>query len=209
MKKILKTLFLTWATMSALIIISACGSKPTQGTPGSALLIESKAQLKSKDDTNNVKIEIALSPNRAIRMEVSALLGYQVATVLMTPQGIQYALHTTKTYYQGPFNSKTVYPIFKQHIDPRILWKVIHGQNPQASNLNCQTDTNQRPTFCKGLNNLEVKWTYEDAPRKKIELKNNQFEMVWLFKDQSPLAASQAETFVLKKPDGYKEIIVK
>ncbi len=206
MKNLFKSLF----SISFLLIMAACGMKPTQApSVNSPILIETKAQLKSKDQTNNVKIDIALAPNRAVRLEVTALLGFQVATVLMTPQGIQYALHTSKTFYQGPFSSKTLYPIFNQHIDPRILWKAIHGQNPQAVNLNCQTDTSGRPVLCKGTHNLIVKWTYEDAPRKKIELKNDQFEMVWLFKDQSPLTASQAETFVLKKPDGYKEIIVK
>jgi hypothetical protein len=193
-----------------LIIFSACASKPkTQLLGSTPVLIETKAQIKSKDETNNVKIDIALAPNRAIRLEVTALLGYEVATVLMTPQSIQYALHTSKTFYQGPFSSKTLYPIFHQYIDPRILWKAIHGQNPQATNLNCQTDTAGRPVLCNGPQNLIVKWTYDEAPRKKIELKNGQFEMVWLFKDQSILTASQAETFVLKKPDGYKEIIVK
>lgn len=173
------------------------------------LLIETKAQVKSATESNNVKIDIALSPNRAIRMEVTAILGYRVATVLMTPQKIQYALHTNSTYAEGPFNSRTIFPIFKQHIDPRLIWRVIHGQSPQAQGLSCQVDATQRPTECAGPNGLTVKWTYEEAPRKRIEIKNGAFEMNWIFKDQHVLADSQTETFVLKKPDGYKEILLK
>ncbi len=196
--------------LSMAFFFTACAGNQTKEVSSSApILIETKAQIKSKDEKNNVKIDIALARNRAIRMEVTATLGYRVATVVMTPQLIQYALHTSETFYQGPFTARTIYPIFNQMIDPKILWKAIHDQNPQSANLICQVDTSSRPTSCQGPQNLTVKWTYEEPPFKKIELKNSQFEMVWLFKDQSVLDNSQTETFVLKKPDGYKEIILK
>ncbi len=189
---------------------AACVGNSVKDIPaGIPVLLDTKAQIKSNDEKNNVNIEIALSPGRAIRMEVTATLGYRVATILMTPQSIQYALHTTKSYYQGSFSSKTIYPIFNQYIEPRILWKVIHDQNPQTINLVCQVDVAGRPNACQGPQNLSVKWTYQDEPQKKIEIKNGVFEMIWLFKDRALLAASHAETFVLKKPDGYKEILLK
>ncbi len=188
----------------------SCGSETIKIVPPSTpLLIETKAQVKSASESNNVKIDIALSPNQAIRLEVTALLGYRVATVLMTPQKIQYALHTNQTFAEGPFNSRTLFPIFKQNIDPRLIWRIIHGQTPQAQGLNCQQDASQKPIECAGPNGLSVKWTYEQAPRKRIEIKNGTFEMNWIFKDQRVLGDSQTETFVLKRPDGYKEILLK
>ena len=195
--------------IGALFLLS-CASETVKEVPAaSPLLIETKAQVKNASETNNVKIDIALSPNRAIRLEVTAVLGYRVATVLMTPQKIQYALHTNQTYAEGPFNSRTIFPIFKQPIDPKLIWRVIHGQSPQSQGLNCKIDSNQRPIECSGPKDLFVKWTYEEAPRKRIEIKNGAFEMNWIFKDQRLLADSQTETFVLKKPDGYKEILIK
>jgi Domain of unknown function (DUF4292) len=203
-----KNLFLVISTAS--FILSACGGNATKPiSAGTPVLIETKAQIKSKDEKNNVKIDIALARNQAIRMEVTATLGYRVATVVMTPQLIQYALHTSETFYQGPFAARTIYPIFNQLIDPKILWKVIHDQNPQSANLVCQVDSTARPTACQGPQNLSVKWTYEESQHKRIEIKNPQFEMIWLFKDRSVLETSQTETFVLKKPDGYKEINLK
>ncbi len=194
----------------SILFLASCGSETVKVVPAATpLLIETKAQVKSSKDSNNVKIDIALAPNKMIRLEVTALMGYRVASVLMTPQKIQYAIHTNQTYGEGPFNAKTMFPIFKQNIDPRIIWRVINNQNPQSQDLICQTDENQRPMICTGSNGSTVKWTYEEPPQKRIEIKSGNFEMNWIFKDQRVLEQSQTETFVLKKPEGYKEIVLK
>lgn len=191
-------------------MFSSCGGGAVKQVPAlTPVLIDSKAQIKTLTESNNAKIEIALSPNRVIRLEVTGALGYRVASVLMTPQKIQYALHTNQTYGEGSFNARTLFPIFKQNVDPRILWRVIHSQNPESQDLACEVNEKKQPVSCSGPNGLTVKWTYEEAPRKRIDIKTAQFEMNWIFKKQQILPDSQTETFVLKKPDGYKEIVVK
>lgn len=202
--------FAFFGVLFATGLLFSCGSEPVQVVPASTpLLIDTKAQVKNGTDSNNVKIEIALAPNKMIRMEVTALLGYRVASVLLTPQKIQYAIHTNQTYGEGNFSARTMYPIFKQHIDPRIIWRVINNQNPQSQDLVCQTDDQQRPVHCNGPQSSTVKWTYEEPPVRRIEIKSGKFEMNWIFKEQRVLADSQTETFVLKKPEGYKEIQLK
>lgn len=194
----------------AIFFLLGCGSEMVKVVPASTpLLIDTKAQVKNGADSNNIKIEIALIPNKMLRMEVTALLGYRVASVLMTPQKIQYVIHTNQTYGEGGFSPRTMYPIFKQIIDPRIIWRVIHNQNPQSQDLVCQVDDRQRPILCNGVNALTVKWIYEEPPVKRIEFKSGRFEMKWIFKDQHVLGDSHTETFVLKKPDGYREIQLK
>lgn len=178
------------------------------------ILIETKIQTKDlrKSETHTANLEIILLKDQAIRMEVTALLGYRVASVVMTPQRIQYALHTSKTYVQGPFAAKTMYPIFRQNVDPRLLWRIIHGQNPESNDLKCTKDAMDRPSTCvSSIANLvtNVNWSYEDDDKKRIEIKNQQFEMTWIFKSQAPLETFQNETFVLKKPEDYKESILK
>ncbi len=206
----LKHKFKIICIFSFLTVLVSCGTQSVQQIPAmTPVLIETKAQIKSSGDSHNVKIDIALFPHKAIRLEVTGTLGYRVASVVMSPQKIQYALHTNQTYFEGPFSAKSMYPIFKQALDPRILWRAIHDESPQTDEIICQLDPNQKPLICKGPKNLMIKWTYEEAPRKRIEIKSNQFEMNWLFKDQKVLAESQTETFVLKKPEGYKEILLK
>ncbi|MBC7466549.1 MAG: DUF4292 domain-containing protein [Bdellovibrio sp.] len=198
-------------------ILQGCTSAPKQVSTGGSvpLLIETKIQTKDikKSETHTANLEIILLPNQAIRMEVSALFGYRIASVVMAPQKIQYALHTSKSYVDGPFTARTLYPVFKQNVDPRLLWRIIHGQNPESADLKCVKDANGRPVSCvsSAVPNLPttVTWAYEDQGKKRIEIKNQQFEMIWVFKSQVPFEPLQNETFVLKKPEEYKEISLK
>ncbi|MFZ3230395.1 MAG: hypothetical protein WA160_09330 [Pseudobdellovibrio sp.] len=198
-------------------LFQGCSSAPKKNLvlSGSAILMETKIQtkdLKKADTPQTANLEIILLPNQAIRMEVTALFGYQVASVVLTPQKIQYALHGSKEYVQGPFLAKTLFPVFKQNIDPRLLWKIIHGINPESAELKCQKDSMGKPISCNSSSNktsTTVAWFYEEDGKKRIEIKNSKFEMIWIFKKQSPLEALQNETFVLKKPEDYKEIILK
>lgn len=193
-----------------LILLSSCSQKEVNLTEAEGISISTKAQLKNlqKGESHNVNIEIALIRNQAVRMDVTALFGYKLATVLMTPQKIEYLAYNSKSHVVGPFSSKTLFPIFKHNVDPNILWKAIHDQNPANSTLKCQVDSQQRPTICQEKD-LIATWTYQEPPQKKVIIKNSQFEMIWLFKNQTVLDSPQSETFVLKKPEGFREIVVK
>ena len=201
-------LLFTFSILS--ILFFSCTSRPIQPSGGSeSILIQSKVLIKNDNESHTVKIEIALQPKKAIRLEITATLGISVATVLLTPSEITYALHSTKQFAVGPFNEKTLYPVFKKNIDPRILWRVINNQPMTNINLKCTMNADLKPVACVGLDGTTIKWTYSDPPRKRIDIVSNRFEMSWLFQDESLLIGSQNETFVLKKPEGYQVIIIK
>ena len=195
------------------LIIQGCASKPIGPMASTVpVLIESKVQIKDlkRQESHNAKVEIILAKNQILRMEVSALFGIPLATLVMSPTKIQYALHTTKEYAEGTFTAQTLHHVFKQDIDPRILWNVIHNRNPEAVNLKCVKDIQLRPLSCMGPSDLKVTWSYEaDPAQRRVDMRSPQFEMIWVFKGQSPFTASQNETFVLNKPDGYQEIRLK
>ena len=180
-----------------------------QFTEEDVILIQSKAQIKNNGETNTVKIEIALLPKKAIRLEITASLGVSVATILLLPTSVSYALHTTKQYAIGPLHEKSLFPVFNKNIDPRILWRIINNQAMTNLNLECQMNSERLPLKCVSTDGTSIKWTYEEYPRKRIDIISNRFEMSWIFRDQSVLKESQNKTFVLKKPEGYKEIIIK
>ena len=190
-------------------LLAGCAGTPDKPATGAPLLIQSKAIIKDQNESNSVKIEIALVPKKAIRLEITATLGVSVATVLMTPSEITYALHTTRQFATGPFNEKTLFPIFRKNIDPRILWRVINDQPMTNLNLKCDMNSNSKPVKCTAVDGTTFKWTYDEPPFKRIDIISNRFEMNWLFRDQSLLEVSQNETFVLKKPESYQEITIK
>ena len=95
------------------------------------LLLDTKVQIKDlrNDETQSAKIQVILLADQAIRMEVTALFGYAIASIVMTPNKIQYALHSSKKYVEAPFAASTLFPVFKQNIDPIILWNSVHNIN--------------------------------------------------------------------------------
>ena len=173
------------------------------------ILIQSKAQIKNGNENNTVKIEIALWPKKAIRLEITGTLGVSIASVLFTTTEISYALHTTKQFAVGPFHEKTLYPVFKKNIDPRIVWKFINNQPMTNLNLKCSKVEGQQLMNCLALDGTLIKWLSDEYPRRRIDIIANKFEMNWIFRDQSPLVDSQNKTFVLKMPENYQEIIIK
>ena len=192
------------------MLFSGCASEQKVELPAEAgRLIDTKAQIRTPQDTNTVKILIALLPTKAARLEITGTLGVSVATVLVLPREIKIALHLQKTFIDGPANEKTLYPVFKHNISPRLLWKIIHDQNPADNNLVCDLNELSKPTSCKAKDGTEIKWTYESSVKRRIDVKSDTFEMNWIFKDQSQLPQYQNETFVLTKPEGYKEIFIK
>ena len=197
---------------SSVVILTACATlqKPVNFKT-QPLLLDTKVQIKDlrKDESHSVKIEIFLLTDQAIRMEVTALFGYPIASIVMTPESIKYALHTSKKFVDGPFTAKTLYPVFKQNIDPNILWNSIHSRSPQAGNLKCQEDSQGRPSSCANEDGVAVNWSYENQVKRRIEIKNQNFQMIWVFKNQKPLEAAHNETFVLKKPEEYQQIQIK
>lgn len=203
-----KRFYFIWTVLT--LVIFSCAEKPQVPVSAeTARMYETKAQIKANGETNTVKIQLAVAPQKAIRMEVTATLGVSVASVLMTPKEIRMLLPQQKTFIVGPFHEKTLYPVFKENINPRLLWKIIHEQNPSEKNFVCKLNAISQPVSCDGIDGLHVEWVYETPIRKRIELKRGQFEMSWIFKDQTALPTYQTETFVLKKPDGYKEIVIK
>ena len=203
-----KTLAITY--MVTLLFLSSCSTRPkTLILTDGGRIYDTKAQIRTPTEKNTVKIQIALKPQQAIRMEVTGALGVSIASVLVLPGQIKVALHSQNTFISGPFHERTLYPLFNQNISPRLIWKIIHDQNPETKLLACQLNDQARPISCIHRDGTSVAWTYETEFRKRIDIKNNNFEMNWVFQDILQLPESQNETFVLTKPENYKEIIIK
>ena len=195
---------------AAVILFAGCRTEPEKALSGEAgRLYETKAQIKNGSESNTVKIQIALLPNKAMRMEVTATLGVSIATVLVTTAQIRIALHNSKEFIIGPVTEKTLYPVFRQNVSPRVLWKIVHDENPAWAKLKCELNELKKPVSCSGIDGTTLSYTYETEFQRRILIKNNTFEMDWIFKDQMQLPEYQSETFVLKKPESYKEIVIK
>jgi hypothetical protein len=212
----IKKLFL----LSLSYFIFSCQTKPTVSPADGSVIwnIDSKAQItdKVKDSTSSVSLDIFLKKNESIRIEVTATLGYQVGSLLMTRSSLQYAIHPQKYFIQGPFAGRTLKPLFKQEIDPLILWSIIHDESLQKRGFQCVPAGTLIENCKNEFATVQIEQRGELGPngrsadgQKKITLENGHIKMVWIFKSREASDVSQNETFVLVRPKEYKLITIK
>jgi Domain of unknown function (DUF4292) len=202
-------------------LIFSCQTAPTGSVDMKSAIwnLDTKAQItdKTNQTTNNVTIDIFLKKNEMIRMEITALMGYEVGSLLMNRSSLQYAVHPQKYFIQGPLAGRTLKPLFKQEIDPVILWSLIHNQSLKSRGFQC-TKTATLIEQCKNnLATVEIEQRGEiDSNgvsidgQKKVTIENTQLKFIWIFKSmQVAEKASVSETFNLVKPKEYKLITIK
>ena len=200
-------------------LLVACGGNSTRPVTSADILnLSTKAQITDKinETTNNVAIDIFLKQNEAIRLEVTAVLGYEVGSLLMTRSTLQYAVHPQKYFIQGPLAGRTLKPLFKQEIDPVILWSLIHSENLKARGFVCRKSGTVTELCKNSVATVEIEQRGELGidglsvdGQKKVTIENSNIKFIWVFKSHQVVTKSQNETFVLTRPKEYKLLTIK
>ncbi len=189
--------------LSCGILISCAGKSISSSGGANPYRLNSKAKVTDKlsGESHNLDLAVIVDPQRAIRIDVTALLGYRLAEVVMTPQKIQYIERENKIFVTGGYKPQTLKPLFGQEIDPKLIWAIAHEQNLK--------DGRYYGT------NVKFELTApgsQDDPSRKITLENKDLKMVWIFKSKEAVSLSSSsynETFVLAQPVEYKLITIK
>lgn len=195
-------IFIFPAMLSA-FLFSGCATKKVSEQEASVLVIDSKARVinKANNESHNVNIKVTYEPESRIRMSVSGLLGVQAADLVMTREKIVVANHLDKLFVEGPFRPETFKSLFREPVDPRLFWMIVHGKDIADGVYN--------GTFIK----TEMLGKKDSFQKRKIELKNNNIEIIWILQGREGVkfenSTSQNKTFDLKKPASYKWIEIK
>jgi Domain of unknown function (DUF4292) len=195
----IKNLFNYFQIIAITNFIFACATLP-ENKNNQVYQLNTKAKVTDKmtNESYNVDLLIVVDPDRAVRMDVTALLGYRLAEIVLTPKLIQYTQRQDKFFVQGDFKPKTLKPLFKQEIDPKLLWALAHEK------------TLKDGQYYGAAVKTETLATFDgDYKSKRVTIDSNTLKMVWLFKSKELVAVSYPETFVLSKPDEYKLITIK
>ncbi|MFN3455322.1 MAG: hypothetical protein ACK41T_10215 [Pseudobdellovibrio sp.] len=212
------------AQMLFVFTLVGCVSAQKSAVSDEIKYAETKALIedKSKDDSNSASIDVFYHEDGSIRLEITALLGYRVGSLLMTKTQLNYILYPRKIFVEGPLTSKTLYPVFKQNVDPKLLWAIVFNKDIRNFGFNCKNTF--EGYFCQG--NGKVPDLNESTtiliepvsgqnseghldPLKKITINNPNLRFVWLFKAIKKHNKSYNETFVLKVPEDYRLITIK
>lgn len=209
-------LVLMFAALSSLLMVGCAGiqEKPQAGD---IKYVESKALIedKAKNTSNSASIDLFFLQNDVIRMEVTALLGYRLGSLVMNQQKVSYALHPQKAFVEGPFAARTMKPLFRQDLDPRLIWAVVFDRDLKTFGFSCSTAV--KTETCTGTTGAitgvsvttQQMGETETGALKKITIENGNLKFVWLYKAIRKHNKSYNETFVLNKPEEYRLITIK
>lgn len=204
------------------LLLTGCVSQTVKTpTEDSVWKYGTKAQItdKVKSDSYTVSIDTFAFQKKNYRMEITATLGYQVASVTMNNSpdnsGVRYASYPHKSFVTGPMSAKVFKPLFKQDLNPSLLIDLIEDRQLKKYGFLCgrQTELVVKCTNDEFELLLERPGKDDTSFMKKITIDNKTFRMVWLFKNKEFFNGYTDEmlnrTFVLDKPDGFKQVDIK
>ncbi len=211
--KLIKQVFIILTLSFTFTLLAGGATNETALNEDDIRYADTKALIedKKKSSSNSVSMDVFYTTNGVIRIEVEALLGYRLGSLLMNKNQIQYILYPQKTFVQGPFASQTLKPLFKNEIDPRWIEAAILDTDLTTLGFSCLQKKPELKVCQSELAevSVELKTEKKKSPLKKIIIENDQMKFIWVFKSIQKHRKSYNETFVLSKPEEYRLITIK
>lgn len=192
-----------------LAILSACATKP----PAPAILIEKgrwESSLKIRDlnrgALHSVSVDILAERKGPFRMEVSALLGFPVASFVMDEGVFRCAVYQQKNFYKGPVSKEALRPVMKIPLSPEIFRAITFDLPVTEKGWTCGRDVTGSVTECVSeADQIKINWKRIDG-RKQVLVQGPGFNLDWFF--QAPRMETQFKpgSFNLEAPNGFKVI---
>lgn len=204
MKKTIQSLIILGA-----LFLTSCATKTVQQGAFQKAKWETKAQIKNLKDgkTQSVSIDIFAVKNQRARFEISALLGYQVASVVMSPNEITYAIYPRKTFYYGKNSDRAFEQILNLPLYPMNLTHIAFDEPIQGPGWRCLVADTGLLSECENpQRQIVVQWLDRNEGKKKVFIRGPQFEMQWLFPPAQTEVEFKPALFTLKQPAGFKAI---
>ncbi len=185
-------------------VLVSCAGKPTMISSGAQIFrLNSKAKVTDKlnSESHTIDLSVVNDPQRALRIDVTALLGYRVAEMVMSAKQIQYIDRENKVFVTGGFRSQTLKPLFGQEIDPKLIWAIANEQPLKDGHY-----------YGAEIKSELLEKKENGFQSRKITIENSKLKLIWLFKSKEAISldsSSYNETFVLTQPIEYKLINIK
>lgn len=191
------------------LILSGCSSKPVHEGVLQKAQWETKALIRNlkEQKTQSVSIDVLAIRNERARLEVTALLGFQVASLVMSPKEISYVIYPEKKFYYGKNSESAVARMIGLPLHPMNLTYIAFDEPVRGPGWKCYADAARIIAKCENLQRaITVEWKDRSEGQKKVVITAPQFEMQWLFKAPQTDVQFKSETFTLKQPEGFKAI---
>lgn len=208
-----QTLHKNWVKLKLILLLSlvlGCQTKPVaQSGSYQKAKWESVVQINDlkKNKSQRLTIDIMAVKNEKMRMEVSATLGYQVASILLNRDGFKAAIYPQKKFFQGPANEKVISQTLNVPVTPKALFAIVFDEPIVGSNWNCEKNQNGLPEMCVQTQmQIKVDWTRNNDGTKIIKISSPTIDLSWYFKNPDTQFIEKPEMFILNSPEGYQII---
>jgi hypothetical protein len=201
----------------SILLLAGCSSKPKKetaagtsaGPAASGIKWDTKAQVRDyrNNKTNNLSIDVISVKNTHLRMEVSATLGYPVASYVAGPQSLKMAIYTQKKFYFGPNSEEALTPLLGFPLDPNVFQSIVYDS--PIRNWHCEAADDGLVAACKHMTKygeVVVAWQDRKEDSKRVVIHGPKFEMEWQFKGSTVVNPVKPKVFELEAPSGYKVI---
>ncbi|MGE5085145.1 MAG: hypothetical protein ACM3MG_02525 [Bacillota bacterium] len=206
----LKSLMQGLLLLAAGYFVSACATtKVVSVGPQQKAQWETKALVKNlkENKSQSLNIDILAIKNQRVRFDVTAILGYQVASLVMSPREISYIVYPEKKFYFGKSSERAMEKLIGLPLHPMNLANIAFDEPVRGVGWGCEMDMAGFLSKCENkAKAITVLWKDRIEGGKKVVITAPQFEMQWLFKPVQTEVQIKPETFTLKQPDGFKAI---
>lgn len=194
-----------------LIFLFGCATKPLlkEDLAHPNYQWETKALIENFRDhkSQNVNIDIYAQKNYRTRFEISAILGYQVASLVMSSSDIAYAIYSQKTFYYGRNSERAFEQILALPIHPMNLMNIAFDMPVKGLDWLCDVNTLGQPSHCENQQRkINIFWSDRNEGKKKVVITAPQFKMQWLFSAPQTEVQFKEDLFTLKQPSGFKAV---
>ncbi|MFP5518269.1 MAG: hypothetical protein ACLGGX_00065 [Bdellovibrionia bacterium] len=173
---------------------------------------ETKAQILNKKTgkSQNLNIDILSNHQTDMRIEVSAMMGYPVATVVVANNELKSAVHTQKKFFAGVANAQTMRAATGVELEPKDLRLLTEDFDSGKEGWQCDKDASGFNVKCEQpKRSISIEWLTRAPESKKIALKAPLFDMTWVFVGSPTSVEPKPALFLLNAPSGYKTIQIK
>lgn len=170
---------------------------------------ETKALIKNQREnkTQSLNIDVYAIKNERARFEISALMGFQVASLVMSPVEISYILFPQKKFYYGRNSERAFQNFINLPLHPMNLANIAFEEPVRGPGWKCSLDQVGWISQCENIQrSIRVVWSERKEGQKKVLITAPQFEMQWQFSAPQTEVQFKKELFTLKQPSGFKAI---
>ena len=192
-----------------LLVISGCATKPKTTGPLQQAQWETKALIKDLKTNKNqtLNIDIYAVKNDRARIEISALMGFQVASLVMDHKDISYAIYPQKRFYYGANSEAAFSRVINLPLHPMNLINVAFEEPVRGSGWQCTKDQAGQLSSCLNAERkMRIVWSGRADGAKKVVITAPQFEMQWAYEAPQTEVQFKPELFTLRQPKGFKAI---